>query len=30
VPALRASFSSWRTTPADVDRIFNAIADALT
>src|SRR5207302_496727 len=24
-PALRAAFSNWRTTPADVDRVFAAL-----
>lgn len=28
VPALRAAFSNWRTTDADVDRMFAAIAAA--
>lgn len=29
VPALRAAFSNWRVTPADVDRVFHAIAKAI-
>jgi glutamate/tyrosine decarboxylase-like PLP-dependent enzyme len=28
-PALRAAFSNWRTTPADTDRVFAALAAAL-
>lgn len=28
VPTLRAAFSNWRTTDADVDRMFAAIAAA--
>jgi glutamate/tyrosine decarboxylase-like PLP-dependent enzyme len=28
VPALRAAFSNWRTTAADVDRVYNAIVRA--
>jgi glutamate/tyrosine decarboxylase-like PLP-dependent enzyme len=29
VPALRAAFSNWRTTSADVDRVYRAIANAV-
>jgi len=29
VPALRAAFSSWRTTEADVDRVAKALEEAL-
>jgi glutamate/tyrosine decarboxylase-like PLP-dependent enzyme len=29
VPALRAAFSNWRTTDADVDRVFRVIAAAV-
>ncbi|MCS7478176.1 pyridoxal phosphate-dependent decarboxylase family protein [Umezawaea endophytica] len=28
VPALRAAFSNWRTTPADVERVYRAIVEA--
>ena len=28
VPALRAAFSNWRTTEADVDRVFAALRAA--
>jgi hypothetical protein len=28
VPGLRAAFSNWRTTDADVDRIFAALVAA--
>ncbi|MEV0296154.1 hypothetical protein [Nocardia sp. NPDC050710] len=28
-PALRAAFSNWRTTDADVDRVYAAITAAL-
>jgi len=30
VPALRAAFSNWRTTPADVERISTALRNART
>jgi glutamate/tyrosine decarboxylase-like PLP-dependent enzyme len=30
VPALRAAFSNWRTTFADVDRVYRAIAKAVS
>ncbi len=30
VPGLRAAFSNWRTTPADVDRIAAAVATVIT
>lgn len=30
VPALRAAFSNWRTTEADVDRVFEVLRAALT
>jgi glutamate/tyrosine decarboxylase-like PLP-dependent enzyme len=29
MPALRAAFSNWRTTSADVDRVYRAIANAV-
>ncbi|HWO65098.1 MAG TPA: pyridoxal-dependent decarboxylase [Umezawaea sp.] len=28
LPALRAAFSNWRTTPTDVDRVYRAIVEA--